>query len=93
MNYSQPGSPVHGIFHARILEWVAISFSRGSFQPRDQTRISHIEGDALLPEPPGKSNTHPYFIAIRQIKHTEVSQYNILYILILKKEMEETRVS
>ena len=32
---SPPGSSVHGIFQARILEWVAISFSRGSFQPRD----------------------------------------------------------
>ena len=37
MDYNLPGSPVHGIFQARILEWVAISFSRGSFQPRDQT--------------------------------------------------------
>ena len=32
---SPPGSSVHGIFQARILEWVAISFSRGSFGPRD----------------------------------------------------------
>ena len=31
---STPGSSIHGIFQARILEWVAISFSRGSFQPR-----------------------------------------------------------
>ena len=41
---SLPGSSVHGIFQARILEWVAISFSRGSSQPRDQTRVSHIVG-------------------------------------------------
>ena len=34
----------HGIFQARILEWVAISFSRGSFQPRDQTQVSRIAG-------------------------------------------------
>ena len=34
---SPPGSSVHGILQARILEWVAISFSRGSSQPRDQT--------------------------------------------------------
>ena len=38
---SPPGSSVHGILQARILEWVAISSSRGSFQPRDQTCISH----------------------------------------------------
>ena len=36
------GSSVHGISQARILEWVAISYSRGSSQPRDQTRISCI---------------------------------------------------
>ena len=34
--------PVHGILQARILEWVAVPFSRGYFQPRDQTQISHI---------------------------------------------------
>ena len=41
---SLPGSSVHGIFQARILEWVAISFSRQSSQPRDQTLVSHIIG-------------------------------------------------
>ena len=41
---SLPGSSVHGILQARILEWVAISFSRGSSQPRDQTQVSHIAG-------------------------------------------------
>ena len=35
---------VHGILQARILEWVAISFSRGSSQPRDRTQVSHIAG-------------------------------------------------
>ena len=39
---SLPGSSVHGIFQARILEWVAISYSRGSSQPRDWTWISCI---------------------------------------------------
>ena len=41
---SPPGSSVHGILQARILEWVAISFSRGSSQPRDQTQVSCIAG-------------------------------------------------
>ena len=40
MDCSPPGSSVHGIFWARILEWVAISFSRGSSQPRDQIWVS-----------------------------------------------------
>ena len=44
MDCSLPGSSIHGILQARILEWVAISFSRGSSQPRDRTRVSHIAG-------------------------------------------------
>ena len=44
---SPPGSSVHGIFQARILEWVAISFSRGSSQPRDRTQVSRIAGRHL----------------------------------------------
>ena len=43
MDCSLPGSTVHGIFQARILEWVAISFSRRS-QPRDWSRVSRIVG-------------------------------------------------
>ena len=39
---SLPGSSVPGILQARIVEWVAISFSRGSSQPRDQTHVSYI---------------------------------------------------
>ena len=42
MGCSPPGSSAHGIAQARILEWVAISSSRGSSQPRDQTHISCI---------------------------------------------------
>ena len=41
---SLPGSSAHGIFQARILEWVAISFSRGSSLPRDRTWVSHATG-------------------------------------------------
>ena len=49
-----PDSFVHGILQARILEWVAISFSRGSSQPRDQALVSCIAGEFFTPEPPGK---------------------------------------
>ena len=42
MDCSLPGFSVHGIFQARVLEWVAISFSRGSSQPRNRTRVSCI---------------------------------------------------
>ena len=44
MDCSLSDSSVHGIFQARILEWVATPFSRGSSQPRDQTQVSHIAG-------------------------------------------------
>ena len=44
MDCSLPGSSVHGIFQARILESVAISFSRGSSRPRDWTWLSHTAG-------------------------------------------------
>ena len=54
MDYSPPGSPVKGIAQAGILEWVAISFSRRSYQLRDQTVVSHIEGGFFTAEPPGK---------------------------------------
>ena len=44
MDCSLPGSSIHGIFQARVLEWVAISFSRGSSWPRDRIRASRIAG-------------------------------------------------
>ena len=51
MDCSPPGSSVHGILQARILEWVAISFSRGSSQPRSPA----LQADALTSETPGKT--------------------------------------
>ena len=57
MDCSQPDSSVHGIFQARILEWVAISSSRVSCQFRDQTHISSISSLAegfFTSKPPGK---------------------------------------
>ena len=57
VDYSPPGSSVHGIFQVSILEWVAISFSRGSSQPRGRTRVSGVSciaGGFFTAEPPGK---------------------------------------
>jgi len=51
---SPPGSSVHGISQARILEWVAISFSRASSQPRDWTRVSCSAGRFFTAGSPGK---------------------------------------
>ena len=47
MEYNLLGSAVHGISQARILEWVAISFSKGSSWPRDRTHVSCIGGQIL----------------------------------------------
>ena len=50
IDYNLPGSSVHGISQAKILEWVAMPCSRGPSQPRDQTQVSCIAGRFLLLE-------------------------------------------
>ena len=71
MDCGPPGSSVHGILQARILEWVAISFSRGSSQLRDQIpRSPALQADYLPSEPPGK----PFIVATYlKIKSSQVS--------------------
>ena len=50
-----PQAPLSmGIIQARILEWVAMPSSRGPSQPKDRTQVSHIAGNSLPAEPPGK---------------------------------------
>ena len=63
--YGPPGSSVHGISQTRILEWVAISCSRGSSRPRDQTCISCIDRQIL------------YYWATREFLACQVIQINI----------------
>ena len=58
MDCSPPGSSVPGIFQARVLEWVAISFSRRSSWSRDWSQISRVIGRRLLSETPGKSYSY-----------------------------------
>ena len=62
MDCSLLDSSVHGIFQTRVLEWVAISFSRGSSPPRDQTRSPALQADALQSVQPGKQTSYIYFI-------------------------------
>ena len=70
---SPPGSSVHGIFPARMLEWVAISAPIGSSQPRDQTHVSCVSctaGRFFISEPPGKPpNRH------KRRNHTIIKQF------------------
>ena len=54
MDCSPPGSSVHGILQARILEWVAMPSSRGSSQPRDRTHVSCLAGGFFITGPLGK---------------------------------------
>ena len=65
MDCSLPGSSVCGILQARILEWVAIPFSRASSQPRDQTQLSCIAGGFFKncnKKPPPPNLWHIFFI-------------------------------
>ena len=52
--FSSPGSSVHGILQARILERVTIPFYRGSSDPGIEPRSPELQADSLLSEPPGK---------------------------------------
>ena len=54
MDCSPSGSSGHGILQASILEWVAISFSKGFSRPRDRTMSPALAGGFFTPEPPGK---------------------------------------
>ena len=47
IDYSPPGSSIHGVCQARILEWAAISYPRGSSQPRNRTCVSCIDRQIL----------------------------------------------
>ena len=62
MRCSPPGFSVHGISQARILEWVAISFSRGSSPPRDGTHVSCIAGRFFTTEPNGKPTQIVFYL-------------------------------
>ena len=67
---SLPGSSVHGIFQARILEWVAISFSRRSSQPRDWTQVFHTVGRRFTIWATGEVNSCIY-ISIYVMYHSD----------------------
>ena len=55
---SLPGSSVHGILQARVLEWVAIAFSGGLPDPGIEPRSPALKADTLTSEPPGKPSEH-----------------------------------
>ena len=77
---SLPGSSIHGIFPARILEWVVISFSRGSSWPRGWTWVSHIAGKLFTVWATGESPTwiwvEPIHIALSNTKTSKLCSGN-----------------
>ena len=64
MDCSLPGSSVHGIFQAIVLEWIAISFSRGSSQPRNRTRVSRIVDKRFTVWATREVQQSPHIIAV-----------------------------
>ena len=66
MDYNPPGSSVHGISQARILEWVAIFFSRGSSRPKSPT----LAGRFFTTEPPGKP-CHDTQLNLKENQHNQ----------------------
>ena len=86
MDCSLPGSSVHGILKARILEWMAISFSRGSSWPRDRTWVSCIAGRFFTISNRGLSTLVEFeFPALKAksycltcVGHTEASTHSLI---------------
>ena len=99
MNCSPPGSSVHGIPQARILVWIAASFSRGSFPPRDRTCISCIGRQFFTTGPPGKPNIRKGILwtkrAWQATVHgvaktwTQLSMHALMFTRLVKKEMTQ----
>ena len=81
MDCSLPGFSVHGIFQARILEWVAISFSRGSSRPGDWTRVSCTVGKCQNLWDAAKAVLRGKFVAIwsypRKQEKSQVNNLNL----------------
>ena len=79
MDCSPPGSSAHGILQARVLEWVAIPFSRGSSQPRDRSGSPALQADSLQSEPLEK----PMYVCIKHQKSDKITFFDSKLFLFL----------
>ena len=77
MDCSLPGSSVHGIFQTIVLEWVAISFSRGSSQPRARTQVSRIVDRHSTVWATREVRMKPEFLSLPTLQDSETSHTNI----------------
>ena len=84
MDCSPPGSSVHGIFQARVLEWVAISSSRGSSRPRDWTHVSCTVGGSFTAKPPVFSLLEYWFPKLRPdlVANSHSGLFQALYLML-----------
>ena len=73
MDCSPPGSSIQGILQKRVLEWVAISFSRGSSWPRDWTWVSSIEADAFTVW----ANQGSLLLSVLHLNSTKLLDWNL----------------
>ena len=93
MDYSLPGSSVHGISQARILEWDGISFSRGFSWPRDWTWISCIGRWIFISKPPGKpTNSINKNLSKREGREHPCHQNNFSAHFLLLEHVETYRI-
>ena len=93
MDCTPPGSSVHGILQARTLEWVAISSSRESSWPKDQTWVPALQADSLLSEPPGKpihthththTHTHILQLGVSEVRQTDLNHHSqLLWVVVV----------
>ena len=86
-----PKSSINGISQARILEWVAISFSRGSSQFRDQTHISCIAGSFLTTELPGKPEVSIYVVFWWKGIYAISTHFDRRLLLVTRRSLPVTR--
>ena len=79
MDCSLPGSSVHGLLQAKILEWLAIPFSRASFWPRDQTWVSCIAGRFFTVWATREAHMYIY-VYVRVYMYTDTASQPYIYI-------------
>ena len=84
MDCSLPGSSVHRILQARMLEWVAIPFSRGSSQPRDQTWVSCIAGRffTILNHQGNQATMGIHYFSLFLKKNSKVAHFSDLFVVV-----------
>ena len=89
---SPPGSSVHGISQARVLDWVAVSFSSGSFQPRGGTCISCLAGGFFTTETPGSPGISHCGISHCGISHENSWLYLVVFVVAIVQSLSHVQL-